>query len=718
MEGRRAFRWMLLLVASMLFGVFGCAGVEAQKKYDAGLQSYEKAKNYDQAIKELKEAIQLDPKNASAQNLLGWCYVKKEKLDLAYPYFKKAVELDSGNISALGGMGLYYYASGKDKEAMETAGKVLMLTTKVLQSEDFLYYSAEGKKFINDFRGDSYSILGMANQRLGKYEEAIRNLEKALEKPASWGDPKDIRLHLAQSLQGAKKYDPAQEEYSKILSGDPKSVEALVGRGWLYIQKAKHDEAEKDFLSALQIQPYQASAAAGLVEVRKERTAKTQEAWDLLANKKYDSAIAAFKKALDQHPRWSILYDGLGWSYYWKGMMREAEESFAKALQVDPELPTSITGKAWVAEWRFAPLNAAWALLNSQQNDKAIDAFNEILQDKSGRLPGADRWRVDNGLGWGFYGKKDFSQAEIAFKESASRYPKNAESRKGLGFTYFATKQFDAAIREWTQSLSQNGAQADVQTMIGWAYYQKKDYAKAKEAYEKALGIYPSWADAFAGLGFTDHALGEKEKALSSFRKVIWLSPRHLAAGEFPEILDREKSYWPLYADWGWAYFHGWMFFEAEEQFTRALKKFPAQADLLRGLGYAEYRLKKFDAAIADLEKSWTLNPKLEPVKEYVSVLNTPGAYLVQSDAQSRIAWSYYFKEDYDKAKAIFGEVIARQPNWTNSRTGLAWCLFMKGKYDEAEKEFKEAQKADPNYPDPTNGLNAVAKALGQNKKQ
>ena len=710
MEGRRAFRWMLLLVASMLFGVFGCAGVEAQKKYDAGLQSYEKAKNYDQAIKELKEAIQLDPKNASAQSLLGWCYVKKGKLDLAHPYFKKAVELDSGNISALGGMGLCYYASGKDKEAMETAREVLMLTSKVIQSGEVLYYSAEGKKYFNDFRGDSYAILGMANQRLGKYEEAIRNLEKALEKPASWGDPKDIRLHLAQSLQGAKKYDPALEEYSKILSGDPKSVEALAGRGWLYIQKAKHDEAEKDFLSALQIQPYQASAAAGLLEVRKERTAKTQEAWDLLANKKYDSAIAAFKKAQGQHPRWSILYDGLGWSYYWKSMMADAEDSFENALRLDPGLPSSLTGKSWVDQWRFAPFNAALALMNTQQYDKAIAAFNEILKDKSARFLSKDVWRVYDGLGWASYWKGDYGKAENSFKESIRQLPKNADSLKGLGFTYFALKQFDAAIRELGQSLAQYGAQADVQTMIGWSYYHKKDYGKALEAFEKGLKIHPYWTDAFAGMGFSQHQREEKEKALSSFRSVIWLLPKHMATEEFKEMLDKEKTYWPLYADWGWSYFYQWMFPESEEQFTLALKKNPDRPDLLRGLGYAQYRLKKYDAAISTLEKSWKLDPKLEPVKEYITILNTPVVHLVQSDAQSRIGWSSYFKEDYDQAMTVFKGVIDRQASWVNPRTGLAWCLFMKGKYDEAEKVFKEAQKADPNYPDSYNGLNAVAR--------
>ena len=701
---------IFLFIASIIFAGIGCAGMEAQKRYEAGLQHYQKTKNYDQAIMELSEAIKLDPKNAGAYTLLGWSYVKKGKLDLAYPQFKKAVEIDSRNMTALGGLGLYYYTFGKDKEAIEVSRKVRDLAQKAIEDPSFSSFSPEDQKLFYDFHADSQTIIGMASQRLGKFEDAILNLENALKKPASWSDSKDIRLHLAQSLQAAKKYDRALEEYSKVLTLDSKSPDALAGRGWIFIQKSKNDEAEKDFQVILNMQPLNASAAAGLVEVRKYRTAKTKEAWELLAAREYDRSISAFKKALGEHPRWSILHDGLGWSYYWKGMMVEAEESFEKALKLDPGLTTSLLGKDGVAQWRFAPFNATRIFLTTQQYDKAIAGFNDILKDKSARLPRKELWRVYNGLGWACYGKKDYVKAEDSFKESIKQFPKNADSLKGLGFTYFAIKQYDAAIRELGQSLTQYGAQADVQTMIGWAYYQEKDYAKAIEAYEKALKIYPYWTDAFAGLGFSYHAQGEKEKALSSFRSAIQLLPGHLAIKEFKEILKNEKTYWPLYADWGWAYFYAWMFSEAEEKFILALKKFPDRPDLLRGLGYAEYRLKKYDLAISHLEKSWKKDSRLEPVKEYVSILNTPGVYFIQSDAQTRIAWSYYFKKDYDKALAIFKEVVTRQPNWTNPRTGLAWCLFMKEKYEEAEKEFQEAQKADPNYPDAYNGLNATAR--------
>jgi tetratricopeptide (TPR) repeat protein len=706
---RRLARLIFILITLMIFTAVGYAGIEDQKRYDSALDHYQKTKNYDQAIKDLNEAIKLKSENPPAYSLLGWCYVKKGRLDLALPQFQKAVELDRDNIPALGGLALCHYAFGKYKEAIEVAKKVELLTSRWINSASFEYFKREDRNLLYDFWSDSYEIIGKASLHLGRFEDAVTNLGNASKSPASWSNIKEIRMYLAQSYYGMKKYEHAQEEYTRILSQDSQFIEALVGRGWASVQRSKFDEAEKDFLAALKINPKHASAIAGMVEVRKYRTTTTKNAWERLYEQEYDKAISAFKEALAKYPNWSILYDGLGWSYYYKGMMSEAEESFDKALKLDPWLPTSLTGRDWALQWKFTDLNAAFSLLNNQQYDKAITAFQEILKDKSGRLPGKELWRVHNGLGWAFYYKRDYGKAGESFKESIKQFPKSSDSLKGLGFTYYAQKQYDLAIRELSQSLIQYGVQADVQTTIGWSYYQKKEYPRAIEAFEKALKIFPSWTDAFYGLGITYHQRGEKEKALSSFRSGIWILPGYMATNELKDIIEKEKTYWPLYDDWGWSYFYQWMFPEAEEYFTIALKKFPDRPGLLRGLGYAQYRLKKYDSAIINLEKSWKLDPKLEPVKEYVTIPNIQGVHFIQSDAQNRIAWSYYFKKDYDKAMAIFKEVATRHPNWANSRAGLAWCYFMKNSYDEAEKEFKEAQKADPNYPDSYNGLNAIA---------
>lgn len=710
MKRTRVCALIVLVISLVAFSSAGCGSMEAQKKYQAGLEQYQKKKDYNEAIRELTEAIKLDPGNSAAYSLLGWSYVKKGRIDLACPQFAKAVANDSANMTALGGQALCFYTSGKDKEAIAAARKVYELARAMILHPDFDYFSLETRNLYNDFAADSKEIIGKCSQRQGKFADAIPHLEEALKKPASWSNPQELRIHLAQSLYGAKKYDRALEEYSQILSQNSKSPEALVGRGWVYLRQKKEREAEKDFRAALKLNPAPSLAAAGLAEIGRHRLAQSQEAWELLNKKEYEKAAAAFRRHLGQHPEWAILHDGLGWSLYGQGRMAEAEASFEKALKLDKGLTASLTGKEWVAQWRFAPLNAAWAQFNNLQYDRALAAFEEVLKDPSARLPRKEAWRAHAGLGWAFYWKKDYGKAGNSFREALQQSPGNAGILKGLGYTHWGLAEYDAALRELGRSLAANSAQADVKAMAGWCHYRKKDYAKAVEAFQQALKIYPSWTDAFAGLGFAWNALGEKEKALASFRSALWLLPGHMATGEFRGLLDQEQAYWPLFADWGWAYFYAWKFSEAEEQFARGLKKVPDDPALLRALGYAQYRLTKYDQAAPNLEKSWQLDSKLKPVDEYVTILNTPGAFLVQSDAQLRLAWCLYFKKDYGKAQVLFEEVMARQPKWANPRAGLGWCLFMAEKYEQAEKAFHEAAKIDPNYPDSYNGLNAVAR--------
>ncbi|MBI4495964.1 MAG: tetratricopeptide repeat protein [Deltaproteobacteria bacterium] len=707
MERKGEKWWIGLLLLGFLAGS-GCAGMEGHKRYEAGLKHFQKTKDYGQAVKDLQEAIRLDPRYAPAYNLLGWSQVKQGRMDLACPQFRKALELDSKLLAALSGQSLCLYFQGQDEEAISTARRVSEMAKKTIDDFYFPEYSEEDKQFFLDFYADSQNLIGLASQRQGRFEEAAGHLETALKRPASWSNPLEIRLHLAQSLQAAGKFDPALAAYSRILREDPKSAAALIGRGGALLKLSREEEAEKDFLAAGRDASQKTAAEAGLVEVRKRRTARTQPAWDLLAAREYEKAASAFREALGEHPSWSVLHDGLGWSEYWQGRMVEAENSFLEALRLDPSLPTSLSGREWVGRWRLAPLAEAWALLNGGGIDPAISAFQKILQDESGRLPPQERWRGHDGLGWSLYRKGEYAKAEDSFGEALRLFPQSADSKKGLGFVHFARGRYDLAAEEFGKSLLLNGAQADAQSMIGWIFYRQREFSRAAEAFQKALKIHPSWTDAFAGLGFSHHARGEKEKALAFFRRALWLLPGHLATPEFRALLEGEKNYWPLYAHWGWSYFQNWQFPAAEEQFREALKRFPDRPDLLRGFGYAEYRQKKYDPALSHLEKSWRIDPRLEPVKEYVSILNTPGVHFIESDAQSRLAWCHFFKGDYARAETVFREVIARRPAWANPRSGLAWSLHLRKKYEEAEKEFEQARKADPSYPDSYNGLQAV----------
>lgn len=59
--------------------------------------------DYTKAIMELREALQLDPKNSQAHTLLGLAYVKQSQLGMAKVHINKALQLDPKNKMALEG---------------------------------------------------------------------------------------------------------------------------------------------------------------------------------------------------------------------------------------------------------------------------------------------------------------------------------------------------------------------------------------------------------------------------------------------------------------------------------------------------------------------------------------------------------------------------------------------------------------------------------------
>jgi Flp pilus assembly protein TadD len=66
---------------------------------EAGRQAIT-AQNWQLAIEDFNRAAARDPKNADAQNLLGYSWRKSGNLDLAFKYYNEALRLDPGHRGA------------------------------------------------------------------------------------------------------------------------------------------------------------------------------------------------------------------------------------------------------------------------------------------------------------------------------------------------------------------------------------------------------------------------------------------------------------------------------------------------------------------------------------------------------------------------------------------------------------------------------------------
>lgn len=114
----------LILTTMLLAAILGCSGDSADKYMQEGFVNFQQQK-YDQAIASYEKAIKLEPRAASAYNMMGMAYRFKFN-QLGVPEFRqkemaafqKAIEIDPKNWVAMINLATDYYVDGhKDKAA-------------------------------------------------------------------------------------------------------------------------------------------------------------------------------------------------------------------------------------------------------------------------------------------------------------------------------------------------------------------------------------------------------------------------------------------------------------------------------------------------------------------------------------------------------------------------------------------------------------------------
>ena len=85
--------------------------------------SYSLAGFDDQALRQLQQAIEIDPAFFLAHYRIGWVHLRKEDPDSAIPPLERAVELSEGKY-ALGMLGYAYGWAGRTKEAIKAGARL------------------------------------------------------------------------------------------------------------------------------------------------------------------------------------------------------------------------------------------------------------------------------------------------------------------------------------------------------------------------------------------------------------------------------------------------------------------------------------------------------------------------------------------------------------------------------------------------------------------
>ena len=153
---------------------------------------FERMKKFAESEAEFKKAIDLNPKNASALNYLGYMLADRNvRLQEAHSLIARALDLEPQNGAFLDSMGWVYFRMGKLTEA-ETY--LLRALEKVVRDPA-----------IHDHLGDVYS-------RQGKLKEAIAQWERSLK---AWESSSPGEVDHAEIAKVTKKLEGAKVRLAK-----------------------------------------------------------------------------------------------------------------------------------------------------------------------------------------------------------------------------------------------------------------------------------------------------------------------------------------------------------------------------------------------------------------------------------------------------------------------------------------------------------------------
>ncbi len=392
--------------------------------------------NKEEALRQVRLALSLDPGNSMAYNWLGFINQNDlQRIDEAEQNYRKALELDPLNARAMVNLGLLLQNDPKKTDEAEK----LFRRALDADSDDWQARMSLG-----------YLLFYIKGNKVAGAKE----LRKAIEL-----DPANSRLHseLGEMLSDSpEELNASESEFRKGIELSPKSGLAHYKLAeFLALKTNRSDEAEKEYREAIQLDPSLDMARVGYA--------------NLLIDQKrvYDQSYEQYKEAIKINQRNAKAYLGLGriqmdlYKNY-----PAAETEIKKALAIDPHLAQAYDVYGILLGIHMNRISEAKAAF-----DKAIAA------DKNASQPYYHYAQLLIAQG------KDIDQANRLLHSAIELNPKESSYKTALAYIQISHyKQFKSAEQLLRQALEVNLSDSQAHYRLGMLLIEKFGLRKEGES--------------------------------------------------------------------------------------------------------------------------------------------------------------------------------------------------------------------------------------------
>jgi len=590
-----------------------------------------------------------------ARTQIGRSFFDERMYDKAVATFEELLNgdqsrLDLSEIRYL--LGLSHYGLGLNEKAIENLERVESTSP---------YYPF------------TFARVTRAYAAQRKFDDAASYLDRAF--TAAKNDSVDfrpfVRLARSELYTAQQKFDLAAVEFDSVLHDQSQTentkVQAHYGRGLVYFELAKFNEASKDLQACLASGVFQQVFPA-LVPQAKEKLAFAY----LHLDKKKDG-VRLLTELLNAAPTEMEKSRTLGMLcefHYRSG-------EYAKAVEIGNQVLAMKERDEQSVVRTYVAMSNSYG--NLQQHDKAVATLKEAGE----KFPtNSYIEEVFFQLAQIYHNGGDYKNSGEAFQSHIQRFPNSRLKEDASYYHAFAFYHLGRAeesvqlFRTFLKDFPNSKRAAEVQMQIGETYFNTSRFEVAAKEYQTVYRKHPqndNAAQAMFNEGWCYFQLKQNEKMLETFGALVQKYPEAKVAADaqfsIGDYYYNEKSY-----------------DEALKAYQAFLSAFPDEPrveeakSLVKDLNQVE-AYKQYESAMAFFEaKNWNL-----AIAELTKVMNMYSDAEVVYGCKTNIASSYEQLGERKKALALFEEIIK---DWKDVEAARPAVFFA-----ELHKRWIEAGK-------------------------
>ena len=471
---------------------------------------FKQGKN-EEAIIQLKNALQKDAGLLSARILLGQIYLKQGNVGAAEKELRKAEHLGAdrsltGGLIAetylkqfkyqaiLDDLPLTDYPASISGELLTYHGHAYLELLQLDKAED-AFKRAEA---LEPQSPAPLAGLALLHLRSGKLDEAESEIGKALKLAPS--DPDSL------SIQGSIMYargllDKALEAYSKVIKHDESHLEARLARAAIYMDKQQYQQAELDLAYVQKHYAFEPRAIymQSLIYQRRNEREQAKQA----LNKTADIIGSLDESVLSRSSQLLML---AGQTYFGLGNYQQALLYLNKLRS---RAPGNLEATKLLAEVLQAQGN----------NDEIIRLVLPLVES------GVTDYKLLNMLGTAYMRNGRFERAEPLLKRAVELGGNDPEPRIQLALLLFATGKQDKAVSDLTGIVKQDRAFTDAGAALAVMYIKQDRGEDAVRILSPLLKRQPDNISLNNLLGSAQVLNKQYDAARATFEKIRALAP-------------------------------------------------------------------------------------------------------------------------------------------------------------------------------------------------